>query len=75
MITFVPVPIIEKYEVYEVRDEASSATFLIAHAKGIGKLPEGKTIVAGVLKELKDDKGEEKGRRKFLEVNYFMDLD
>ncbi len=72
VLTFVPVPIIEKYDVYEIRDEARSATFLIAHAKGEAKLPEEKIVVAGVLKELKEKIGEVEGKRKFLEVNYFM---
>ncbi len=73
--TFIPVPIIDKYDVYEVRDEVSSDTFLIAHAKDSEKLPEQKIIVAGVLKELKAKEDEEKGSKKFLEVNYFLGLD
>ncbi|SKB29587.1 hypothetical protein [Daejeonella lutea] len=74
VMTFVPVPIIEKYDIYEVRDEMSATTFLIAHTKGEAKLPEEKIVVAGVLKELKTEKDEDKGSRKFLEVNYFMSI-
>jgi hypothetical protein len=69
------IPIIDQYDVYEIRDEKSSDTFLIAHAKGSEKLPEQKIKVAGVLKELKSKKDEEKGEKKFLEVNYFLHLD
>ncbi|AOM80974.1 hypothetical protein BFS30_23410 [Pedobacter steynii] len=72
--TFIPVPIIDRYDVYEIRDEKSSDTFLIAHAKGSEKLPERKIKVAGVLKELKSKKDEDKGSKKFLEVNYFLNL-
>jgi hypothetical protein len=72
VITFVPVPIIDNYDVYEVRDEISSKTFLIAHVKGEERFPEEKIVVAGVLKELKAEKDEVKGRGKFLEVNYWL---
>lgn len=73
--TFVPVPIIEKYDIYEIRDEASSDTFLIAHAKDADKLPEQKIKVAGVLKELKMKKDDDRSLKKFLEINYFLHLD
>ncbi len=73
--TFIPVPIIEKYDIYEIRDEASSDTFLIAHAKDSEKLPEQKIKVAGVLKELKMKKDDESSAKKFLEINYFLNLD
>ncbi len=64
--TFIPVPIIEKYDIYEIRDEASSDTFLIAHAKDSEKLPEQKIKVAGVLKELKMKKDDESSAKKVL---------
>jgi hypothetical protein len=73
--TFIPVPIIEKYDIYEIRDERSSETFLIAHAKDSDKLPEQKIKVAGVLKELKMKKDDENSVKKFLEINYFLHLD
>lgn len=73
--TFIPIPIIEKYDIYEIRDEQSSENFLIAHAKDAEKLPEKKIKVADVLKELKMKKDDENSSRKFLEVNYFMSLD
>lgn len=73
--TFVPVPIIDKYDIYEIRDEVSSETFLIAHARGEEKLPEQQIKVAGVLKELKLKKGETERATKFLEVNYFLNSD
>lgn len=74
--TFVPIPIIDKYDIYEIRDEISAETFLIAHARGEEKLPEQQIKVAGVLKELKLKKDdEENSTRKFLEVNYFLNVD
>lgn len=73
--TFIPVPIIDKYDIYEIRDEIAAETFLIAHARGTEKLPEQQIKVAGVLKELKLEKNEEPAAKKFLEVNYFLDID
>jgi len=71
--TFVPIPIIDHFDVYKMKDELSSETFLIAHAKNAEKLPEHKRIkVGGVLKEFKLKKGEEPGVRKYLEINYFL---
>ncbi|MDY8135183.1 hypothetical protein [Aquimarina sp. 2201CG5-10] len=73
--TFIMIPLIDKYDVYEVRDEASADTFFIAHTKGSKKLPEKKIKVAGVLKELKANKEEKKASKKFLETLYYLDLE
>jgi hypothetical protein len=68
------VPIFEKYDVYELRDDMSATTFLIAHAKGDLKLPEKKIKAAGVLKELK--KQPTGGASEiFLEALYYCDAD
>lgn len=75
VMVFIPVPLVDSYDVYEIRDENSSETFLIAHARGAEKLPEKLIKVAGVLKELKSNKEEEKGSKKFLEINYFINPD
>ena len=72
VMTLIPVPIIDTYDVYEVRDEISSQTFFIAHAKGSEKLPAEKIKVAGVLKEFKAYEEEENASGKFLEVNYYL---
>ena len=66
--SFVAMPIIDKYDVYEIRDEVSDDTFLIAHARGSIVLPEKKIKVAGVLKELKSNKNEKKASKRFLEA-------
>lgn len=70
--TFVPVPIIDQYEIYEVCDDHSSETFLIAHYHGKGKLPAEKIKVAGVLKKLEIKVDGVKKYKKFLEINYYQ---
>lgn len=72
--SFVVMPIIDKYDVYEIRDEVSDDTFLIAHARGSIVLPEKKIKVAGVLKELKANKNEKKASKSFLEAIYYLDI-
>lgn len=69
---FVMVPIFDVYDIYEIRDEVSSDTFIIAHKKEKEKLPEQKIKVGGVLKELKKKKDDENEIDKFLEVSYFI---
>ncbi len=71
VMTFIPVPIIDQYDIYEVRDDHSSETFLIAHHRGKEKLPNEKIKVAGVIKEL-EIKDSAKTHQKFLEVNYYQ---
>ncbi len=67
---FSSIPIVDNYDVYELRDEKTSEIFIIAHSKSSKKLPNKKMVVAGVLKELKKD---EKGTKdKFLEVIYHL---
>ena len=70
---FIMVPIFEQYDVYEISDEESSETFIIAHKKGEEKLPTQKIRVGGVLKEMNADKDNDKVKNKFLEVSYFID--
>jgi len=70
--TFVPVPIIDQYDIYEIRDEHSSETFLIAHSRSKDRLANEKIKVAGVLKDLEVKINGVKGRQKFLEINYYQ---
>ena len=72
--SFILIPIIDKYDVYEIRDEESDVSFLIAHARGSAMLPEKKIKVAGVLKELKAKKDEKKASKRFLEAVYYLDI-
>ncbi|MCY1515950.1 hypothetical protein D9M68_505550 [compost metagenome] len=72
VITVMPIPIIDQYDVYEIRDEHSSDTFLIAHYRGKGALPEEKIRVAGVLKDIEVETEGTITHRKFLEINYYQ---
>ena len=71
--TFTMVPIINQYDVYEIKDTASAETFLIAHAKSSKKLPETRMKVAGVLKALKATRTEKEASKKFLDAYYYLD--
>ncbi|MDT0678108.1 hypothetical protein [Autumnicola musiva] len=70
--TFMMIPIIEQYNVYELRDEKTSETFIIAHSKDSDVLPQEKIVIAGVIKELKTNKDKNAPGRKFLEAIYHM---
>ncbi len=72
--SFIPVPIIDQYDIYEIRDDHSSETFLVAHYRGKDKLPIEKIKVAGVLKNLEVKVDGVKGHQKFLEINYWQTL-
>lgn len=72
--TFMMVPLVDAYDVYEVRDEASDDAFLIAHAKGKAELDGRRTQFAGVLKDLKASKDECEASRIFLEAIYHREL-
>lgn len=72
--TFTMIPLIDMYDVYELRDEVSSESFIIAHSKSKEKLPEKKMKVAGIIKELKGNKQEDVGFKLFLEVLYHSEI-
>lgn len=72
--TFNMFPILDQYDVYELRDEESAETFLIAHSKGSEKLPNKKIKVAGIFKELKSNKEENNASKKFLEILYYSEI-
>lgn len=71
--TFMMIPLIDKYDVYELRDETNSETFIIAHARSKGKLPETKIKIAGIFKELKTEEDENSKPEIFLEAFYYTD--
>ncbi len=73
--TFTMIPIIEEYDVYELRDEETSETFIIAHLKKSEKFPAKKMIFGGVIKELRTDNKKGKTPSKFLEAVYHIDID
>jgi hypothetical protein len=65
---FSMIPLIDAYDVYELRDKKSSETFIIAHSKSSKKLPSEKMSIAGVLKKL--EKNEKEKQKTFLEASY-----
>ena len=71
--TFTMVPIINQYDVYEIKDTTSAETFLIAHAKSSKKLPEKRIKIAGVIKALKATRTEKEASKKFLDAYYYLD--
>lgn len=72
VMTFTMIPIIDRYDVYEVRDRISSEAFLIAHTKSDDKLPERMITFGGILKELKNKKDESAPSSIFLEAYYYL---
>ncbi len=72
--TFMMIPLIDQYDVYELRDELHSETFIIAHARSKKKLPETKLKVAGVFKEIKSDEDENSSTKLFLEAVYYSEI-
>ncbi len=72
--TFMMIPLVDAYDVYEIRDEASDDAFLVAHAKSSAELDGRRTQVAGVLKDLKASKDECEASKMFLEVVYHRAL-
>ncbi len=69
--TMMMIPMIDQYDVYELRDEETSKVFLIAHARGATKLPEQAIRCGGILKELKKGKKGTGKPKKFLEGQYY----
>ncbi|CAM3983745.1 hypothetical protein MUGA111182_20300 [Mucilaginibacter galii] len=76
---FVPpgvmIPIIDRYDIYEMRDHEHAEPLLIAHARGPQKLPEEMIRVAGVLKEIKLKVDGVETKKMFLEALYYADGD
>ncbi|MCW3785852.1 hypothetical protein [Plebeiibacterium sediminum] len=71
--SFSMIPLIEEYEVYEIKDSVTSKTLLIAHTKSFDNLPTDTEItVAGVLKELIPNKNDKTNSGKFLEIVYYV---
>lgn len=74
VVTYSMIPLQERYDVYEIRDELSSESFTIAHAKGSKKLPNKKIRVGGILAKLKANKKEKEASQMYLRVHYHSDI-
>ncbi|HSP12511.1 MAG TPA: hypothetical protein VLO29_08285 [Salegentibacter sp.] len=74
VMTMMLIPIIDRYDVYHLKDQSTSETFLIAHARSKEKLPQQILSVGGNLKELKLKKDTRGPGELFLEVVYYADV-
>ena len=70
--TFSMIPIIDKYEIYEIHSE-SGDNFLIAHTRETESLPEQVFMIGGVVKELKSDNDEDSKSTIFIEAVYYCE--
>jgi hypothetical protein len=69
--TMMMIPMIDHYDVYEIRDNKSDQEFLIAHARNAKKIPQIKMHFGGVLKELKSSKAKKSDTRLYLNTHYY----
>ncbi len=72
---FTLIPISETYTVYEIKDENSGKSILVAHDKDAGILPELKLKIAGVVKQFQLAQDQESEFEKFIEVDYFSETE
>jgi hypothetical protein len=71
--TIMMIPMIEQYDVYELRNNETSESFFIAHSRDSHKLPNREITIGGVIKELNTDEKGTRDKKKFLEVIYYID--
>ncbi len=69
--TFIMVPLIDHYDVYEVHDTACARKFIIAHARGTTRLTRRLTRFGGILKKLHKAKSARSGSRLYLEALFY----
>jgi hypothetical protein len=74
VMTFVPIAIMDRYDLYEVCDDEQSEVFIIAHYRRKIKLPAEKIKVAGLLKEIQVKEDGVTRNQKFLEINYYSNF-
>lgn len=70
--TFMMVPIMEEYDIYELWDDTKTAHCIVAHTKQETKLPESKVVIGGVVKEFNSDELGDGKKDTFLEVSYYI---
>jgi hypothetical protein len=71
--TFMMIPIMDEYDVYEIREHQSDEIFLLAHARSAKKLKPVHTRFGGYLKELQVNEHESE-KRLFLEAVYYTHI-
>ncbi|UXP33403.1 hypothetical protein N6H18_05485 [Reichenbachiella agarivorans] len=72
--TLIMIPIFEKYDVYELRDQDTDEHFLIAQSKDAVKLPEQRIHCGGIIRELKNKKDKNAESTIFLETIYYSQV-
>lgn len=72
VMSFMSIPLMEQYDVYELFDEGRKSKVVIAHYKGKGKLPLLPMKVGGNLKDIEVEIEGKKGQQKFLEISYYQ---
>ena len=70
VVTFSMIPIMDHYDVYELKDDSSPEKTFIANVRGSQRLPVNLHRFGGILKETSVDEGGEKVGRLFLEALY-----
>lgn len=69
--TMIMIPIIDQYDVYEVREKNTDQEFLLAHTRGQKKLGPIETRFGGIIKKLQTKKGKPQKHKVFLETLYY----
>ncbi len=72
--TFMFIPIMDQYDIYELSDEVSDTKTFIANVRGSTRLPAELFRFGGVLKETTQDKEGKKKDRLLLEAAYYTPL-
>lgn len=71
--SFTMIPMVNTYEVYELKSEYSEQSVFVAHPKDQGMLPERKLRLGGILKALSQSEDVTHPDRVFLDVQYYME--
>lgn len=71
--TFMTIPFLDEYDVYELQDQGSFDTILIAQSKDAGKLPPKKVTLGGELKEMLKSENEKGEKELYLDAIYYLD--
>ncbi len=71
--TFTTIPMVNTYEVYELKSDYSDKTAIIAHPKEHGSLPERKLKLGGILTSLNKSDHVTHPDQVFMELQYYME--
>ncbi|RIW15228.1 hypothetical protein D0X99_12365 [Algoriphagus lacus] len=71
--SFTMIPMVNTYEVYELKSDYSEETVIVAHPKDQGSLPERKLRLGGVLTSLSQSEHVTHPDQVFLDIQYYME--